>query len=217
MDEMGILPNFKGLLCHDHWKPYYNYDCTHCLCNAHHLRELQRAWEMDKQDGASKMKQLLLEASQAVIQAKGQLTPKEVKKYRMRYRKILKVAEIECPPPDESLRKKGQRGRLKRSKSRNLLERLKSFEDDVLRFMEIEIVEFTNNQGERDIRMMKVQQKISGCFRSMKGAEIHARIKSYLSTCLKNDVGSREALELPFKGELPDFVIQAGEKLIGLN
>jgi transposase len=75
---------------------------------------------------------------------------------------------------------------LKRSKSRNLLKRLRSFEDDVLRFMEIEIVELTHNQGERDIRMMKVQQKISGCFRLMKGAEIHARIKSYLSTCQKN-------------------------------
>ena len=217
MDQMGILPNFKGLLCHDHWKPYYNYDCTHCLCNAHHLRELQRAWEMDKHKWASNMKQLLLEASQAVIQADGKLTPKEVKKYRTRYRKILEEAEVECPPPDENQRKKGQRGRLKRSKSRNLLERLKSFEDDVLRFMENEIVEFTNNQGERDIRMMKVQQKISGCFRSMKGAEIHARIKSYLSTCLKNNVGSREALELLFKGKLPDFVIQASENLIEMS
>jgi len=213
MDEMGILPVFKGLLCHDHWKPYYNYDCTHCLCNAHHLRELQRAREMDRHEWAARMKQLLLEASQAVIRANGQLDLKASRNYRTRYRKILEEAEIECPPPDESQRKKGQRGRMKRSKSRNLLERLKSFEDDVLRFMEIEVVEFTNNQGERDIRMMKVQQKISGCFRSMKGAKIHARIKSYLSTCLKNEVGSREALELLFKGRLPAFVVRAGEKM----
>jgi transposase len=213
MDEMGILPNFEGLLCHDHWKSYYNYDCTHCLCNAHHLRELQRAWEMDKQAWAAKLKQLLLEASQAVIRAGGQLEIKDSQLYRTRYRKILDEAEIECPPPDENQRKKGQRGRIKRSKSRNLLERLKNFEDDVLRFMDIELVEFTNNQGERDIRMMKVQQKISGCFRSMKGARIHARIKSYLSTCLKNDISSREALELLFKGQLPEFIIQAGESL----
>ena len=217
MDEMGILPKFKGLLCHDHWKPYYKYDCTHCLCNAHHLRELQRASEMDKQEWAVKMKQLLLEASQAVIKAGGKLKPKEVENFRMRYRKILEVAEIECPPPDERQRKKAQRGRIKRSKSRNLFERLRNFEDDVLRFMEFEIVTFTNNQGERDIRMMKVQQKISGCFRSMRGAEIHSRIKSYLSTCLKNGVGSREALEQLYRGKLPDFIIQAQKNLIELN
>jgi transposase len=217
MDEMGILPKFKGLLCHDHWKPYYKYDCTHCLCNAHHLRELQRASEMDKQEWAVKMKQLLLEASQAVIKAGGKLKPKEVENFRMRYRKILEVAEIECPPPDERQRKKAQRGRIKRSKSRNLFERLRNFEDDVLRFMEFEIVTFTNNQGERDIRMMKVQQKISGCFRSMRGAEIHSRIKSYLSTCLKNGVGSREALEQLYRGKLPAFIIRAQKNLIELN
>ena len=77
--------------------------------------------------------------------------------------------------------------------------------------MEIDIVEFTNNQGERDTRMMKGPQKISGCFRSMKGAKIHSRIKSYLSTCQKHGVGSREALELLFDGKLPDFVIHASE------
>ena len=216
MDQMGILPNFKGLLCHDHWKPYYNYDCTHCLCNAHHLRELERAWEMDEQKWANEMKKLLLDASQAVVDASGQLAPKDARKYRERYRIILERAEITCPPPDESLRKKGQRGRLKRSKSRNLLEQLKNFEDDVLRFMNVEIVAFSNNQGERDIRMMKVQQKISGCFRSMEGAHIHSRIKSYLSTCMKNGVGSREALELLFRGELPQFIIEACENTIEL-
>ncbi len=144
------------------------------------------------------------------------MTQQEAKKFRIRYRKIVEEAEIGRPPPDESQRKKGQRGRMKRSKSRNLLERLKNFEDDVPRFMEDDIVAFTNNQAERDIRMMKVQQKISGCFRSMKGAMIHSRIKSYLSTCLKNGVGSREALELLFYGKLPDFVIHASENLHGL-
>lgn len=213
MDEMGILPYFKGYLCHDHWKPYYTYDCIHCLCNAHHLRELQRAWEVDEHEWAKELQSLLLEISRAVGDALGQLLPKDVGKFRSRYRRILEKAETECPPPDESQRKKGQRGRLKRSKSRNLLERLKNFEDDVLRFMEVKIVDFTNNRGERDIRMMKVQQKISGCFRSMKGAKIHSRIKSYLSTCKKNGVGSREALELLFNGNLPDFVNQVAEKL----
>ncbi len=151
---------------------------------------------------------LLLEASRAVGDAGGELAPKDSKKYRHRYDEILTEGEVECPPPDESQRKKGQRGRLKRSKSRNLLERLRDFKDDVLRFMDNAVVEFTNNQGERDIRMIKVQQKISGSFRSMKGTRIHGRIKSYLSTCSKNGVGKRQALEQLFNDELSDFVAQ---------
>jgi transposase len=143
VDEMGILPNFDGILCHDHWKPYYNYDCTHCLCNAHHLRESQRAWKIDKYNWAKAIMNLLLEASQAVVEAGGQLAPKDSKKYRHRYDKILAEGEVECPPPDASQRKKGQRGRLKCSKSRNLLERLRDFKDDSLRFMDNSVVEFT--------------------------------------------------------------------------
>jgi transposase len=205
MDEMGVLPTFKGLLCHDHWKPYYKYSCTHCLCNAHHLRELQRAFEIDSYKWAKNMMSLLLEASHATIDAGGQLAAKDSKKYRNRYDKIIEEGEIKCPPPDEEQRQKGQRGRLKRSKSRNLLERLKNFKNDVLRFMDDPIVAFTNNQGERDIRMIKVQQKISGSFRSMKGAQIHGRIKSYLSTCSKHKIGTKEALEILFQDKLPDF------------
>jgi transposase len=205
MDKMGILPKFKGLLCHDHWKPYYKYSCTHCLCNAHHLRELQRAFEVDDYKWAKNMMDLLLKASHATINAGGQLAAKDSKKYRNRYDKIIEEGEIKCPPPDEKQRQKGQRGRLKRSKSRNLLERLKNFKDDVLRFMENPVVAFTNNQGERDIRMIKVQQKISGSFRSMKGAQIHGRIKSYLSTCSKHKIGTKEALDILFQDKLPDF------------
>ena len=116
----------------------------------------------------------------------------------------MKAAEIECPPPDEKDRK-GKRGRLKRSKSRNLLERFIKFEEDVLRFMDNEIVPFTNNQGERDIRMTKVHQKISGCFRNMNGANIFCRVRGYLSTCRKQGMSSSEALTLLFNDELPDF------------
>jgi len=105
-----------------------------------------------------------------------------------------------------STRKAGQRGRLKRSKSRALLERLINFKDDVLRFLDNPLVPFTNNQGENDIRMTKVHQKISGSFRSKKGAEIFCRVRSYLSTCRKHDVSSSLALELLFRGELPCFV-----------
>jgi len=205
MDEMGILPFFKGVLCHDHWKPYYRYDCIHALCNAHHLRELERAWEQDHQQWAREMQALLIEISKAVADAGGCLSPDKTDQWRRRYRKLLDKADIECPPPDENQRK-SKRGRLKRSKARNLLERLRDFEQDVLRFMEVESVPFTNNQGENDLRMTKVQQKISGCFRSMEGAKIFCRVRSYLSTCRKQGMTATHALTLLFQGKDPDFM-----------
>lgn len=204
MDDIGILPNFKGILCHDHWKPYFNLDCTHALCNAHHLRELERAWEEDGQQWALKMQNLLETINQKVNDAGGALDAQESEKYRLEYRELLKQAEIECPEPTGP-RKKGKRGRIKKSKSRNLLERLRDFEQETLRFMDNARVPFTNNLGENDIRMTKVQQKISGCFRSMEGAKIFCRIRSYLSTCRKHGVKASQALDLLFNGNLPDF------------
>jgi len=206
MEAMGILPAFKGTLCHDHWKPYYQYGCTHALCNAHHLRELTFAWEQDGQQWAKKMKELLETINKDVIIHAGVLDAVESKKYRKKYNNLIKQAEIECPEPERPPTKKGKRGRIKKSKSRNLLERLKDYEDDVLRFMENEHVPFTNNLGENDIRMTKVQQKISGCFRSLEGAHIFCRIRSYLSTCRKHGVKSSFALNLLFEGKLPDFL-----------
>jgi transposase len=205
MDEIGILPLFKGVLCHDHWKPYYHYECTHALCNAHHLRELERTWEQDHQQWAREMQALLIDNRTAVEDTGGCLPLDEAKRWRRRYRRLLKKAETECPPPDENQRK-GKRGRLKRSKARNLLERLRDFEPDVLRFMEVESVPFTNNQGENDLRMTKVQQKISGCFRTMEGAKIFCRVRSYLSTCRKQGITATQALTLLFQGKNPDFM-----------
>lgn len=204
MDEFGILPNFKGILCHDHWKPYYLYACLHALCNAHHIRELTRAFEQDEQQWAESMLTLLEEIKIKTIEAGGVLSKYMQQKYRQDYRMIIVAGEKECLPPDEK-RKKGQRGRIKKSKSRNLLERLRDFEDDVLRFMTSDIVPYTNNLGERDLRMTKVQQKISGCFRSFDGAKFFCRIRSYLSTCQKHKIGPTTALELLFQGKLPDF------------
>jgi transposase len=206
MAAMGVLPEYTGTLVHDHWKPYYQLLCYHALCNAHHLRELERAWEQDQQQWAKQTQALLVEMNKAVDAAGGVLNPPEAEAFRERYRQLLKEAETECPPPDESQRKKGQRGRLKRSKSRNLLERLIQFEEDVLRFMVELDVPFTNNQGERDLRMSKVQQKISGCFRSELGAKIFSRIRSYLSTCQKHGVSSEEALRLLYEGRWPEFI-----------
>jgi transposase len=206
-DEIGILADFDGILCHDHWKPYYACCPTslHSLCNSHHLRELTFAYEQDEQAWAGKIHQFLLKLNEVVDDAGGVLDNEQQKKQIRRYRYILKQAEVECPPPDESKRPPGKRGRLKRSKSRNLLERLIDFEDDVLRFMTNPDVPFTNNLAENDLRMTKVQQKISGCFRSLQGAQIFCRIRGYLTTCRKQGVNPTDALNLLFDGNLPDF------------
>lgn len=206
MDEMGILPHFTGTLCHDHWKPYYRFDCRHALCNAHHLRELTRAWEQDAQLWAKDMQELLTEINRETRDAGGVLEKEPSRKYRLKYRLILKRGEKESPPPDPAERT-GKRGRLKKTKSRNLLERLRDYEDDTLRFMDDPVVPFTNNQGENDIRMTKVQQKISGCFRSEEGARNFCRIRGYLSTCRKQDVKPSLALELLFNGKSPDYLL----------
>lgn len=206
MDAIGILPKFKGVLCHDHWKAYYTYSCQHALCNAHHLRELEWSATEDKQRWAATMKEFLSKLNDAVTTAGGKLTSKQCAFYRKKYNEILGVAQKECPAP-EMPRKQGQRGRIKKSKSRNLLERLLSYQGDVLRFMYNAHVPFTNNQGENDLRMTKVQQKISGCFRSEEGALIFCRIRAYLITCRKHEIDATEALEILFKGKLPDFVL----------
>ena len=203
MERMGVLPKFQGVLIHDHWKPYYTYGCTHGLCNAHHLRELQRAFEQDEQKWALKMKTLLEEINEKVKATKsGKLSKKDILFYEKKYRRILSSGSKECPLEEEN----GKRGRTKQSKARNLLDRLKNYEDDVLRFMKESIVPFTNNMAENDLRMTKVQQKISGCFRSFKGAEIFCRVRSYLLTCRKNGVDPTSALNLLFQGRLPDFI-----------
>jgi len=124
--------------------------------------------------------------------------------FQKRYRTILTEGQSECPIPDKP---KGQRGRTKKSKSRNLLERLLNFEQETLRFMRQVLVPFTNNQRERDIRITKVQQKISGRFRSMDGARTFCRIRSYIATCRKNHYNPTDALRLLFEGKLPHFMI----------
>lgn len=202
IDEMGILPKYGGILCHDHWKPYYSYDCTHALCNAHHIRELKCVYEQDNQRWAKAMEELLIEMNKAVNKSKGKLPESEITVYQKRYRALLTEGEKECPPPEKV---KGKRGRTKKSKPRNLLERLRDYESDVLLFMKNEMVPFTNNQAENDIRMTKVQQKISGCFRSLEGAKIFCRVRSYLSTARKNSLASYQAMSMLFMETLPDF------------
>jgi len=205
MDEMGILPHYQGTICHDHWQPYFKYGHAHALCNAHHLRELERACEQDGQQWAQVMAGLLTEINTATTAAGGCLDEAWTEQYRQRYRDVIRDAEKECPPPEEKERT-GKRGKIARSKARNLLERLRDFEEETLRFMIDPLVPFTNNQVENDLRMTKVQQKISGCFRSMEGALNSCRIRSYLSTCRKHGVTASEALRLLFQGTWPAFM-----------
>jgi len=201
MDEMQILPAYQGIICHDHWKPYFRYGGSHALCNAHHLRELERAVEQDKQQWAERMIALLREINKATHDAGDCLEAPEAERYTKRYRQLLLEADQECPAPDEK-----KKGRTARSKARNLLERLRDFESETLRFMVNHNVPFSNNQAENDLRMTKVQQKISGCFRSMDGAKIFCRIRSYLSTCRKQGVTASDALRLLFQGKHPAFM-----------
>ena len=197
MERMGVLAKFRGQLVHDHWKPYFLYLCTHVLCNAHHLRELERAIDQDLQKWAKRMKALLEEINARVKDSGGKLSKKKIKQYEKQYRRILKAADKECP---ENKKQRAQ------SKSRNLIERLIAFEEETLRFMVEDQTPFTNNQGERDLRMNKVQQKISGCFRTERGAEDFCLIRSYLSTCRKRGVHPMEALRALFSGAKPKFM-----------
>jgi transposase len=206
MIAKDVLPHFTGILVHDHWKPYFQLNCQHALCNAHHLRELTFVHEQEQQAWAKDMIDLLLTMQQAVTALGGVLPAAQATSFHSQYRALLKQAESECPPPEPS-QTPGRRGRPKRSKSRNLLERLLNYETETLRFLTDAEVPFTNNQGENDIRMTKLQQKISGCFRSQEGADIFCRGRSYLSTCRKNHVSATQALTLLFEGKLPEFIL----------
>ena len=205
IDALGVLPEFNGVAVHDHWKSYYSYPCEHAPCHAHHLRELQAVIEKQpKHTWAKKMKAFLLDLNSKVDEAGGVLakTEKQYQKYQQKYRAIIKQGEKEVPPPIKEETDKKKRGPQKKSKERNLLERFIHFEKDMLRFIEIDYVPFTNNQGERELRMAKVQQKISGCFKNMENAKSHARIRSYILSMKKQGINAKDALERARKLEL---------------
>ena len=206
IDALGVLPDFSGIACHDHWKPYFKYDCIHALCNAHHARELNGVIDNEGHAWACKMKNLTERIYAAVNEANGVLPPRAQAAFRKEYRKILAQGEKECPINQAT---PGHRGKVKQSKARNLLDRLRDFEDETLRFITNPIVPFSNNQAERDVRMAKLQQKISGCFRSLEGAQIFARVRGYISTCVKHGLSATDALTTLFNGSLPDFIREA--------
>jgi transposase len=201
MDEAGILPHFQGIGIHDHWFPYFTYtQIRHGLCNAHHLRELMFIHEQEKEEWAMRMKDLLISAKNEVESYQEQhALPQEVLlRIEGEYSQIIAEGfeyHALLPPLPT-----GKRGRQKQREGKNLLDRLKEKRDCVLRFMHDFSVGFTNNQGEQDIRMVKVKQKVSGSFRTFKGGQIFCRIRSYISTAQKQGWNIWSALVEAIKG-----------------
>jgi transposase len=195
----ALLANVVGVVVHDHWKPYYTMQgVLHALCNAHHLRELKALIEIEKEDWARKMQRLLRRACHAANLARERdalLKPWLIACFERRYDAIVAegLAFHEAQPPlTENAGKR--RGRAKRRTGHNLLSRFATREEDTLRFLHDPAVPFTNNQAERDGRMMKLRQKISGGFRSTEGAMDFALIRSFLSTAKKQGWKIIEAL-----------------------
>jgi transposase len=195
----SLLENVLGIVSHDHWKPYYTLTgILHALCNAHHLRELQALVEIEKEDWARKMQRLLRRACHAANLAREQgvtLSPGLIALIERCYDAILTegFAFHEAQPALTSTARK-RRGRVPRRTGHNLLLRLRDRRLDVLRFLTDPTVPFTNNLAERDGRMMKLRQKISGGFRSYAGAEDFAVIRSLLSTARKQEWDILQAL-----------------------
>jgi len=202
MDEMGILPDYQGHAVHDHWMSYYRYNCLHVLCNAHHLRELTFVEEQYQQPWAKKMKECLLGIKSAVGDAislgEATLTPAQIVGFEHYYDGIVFEAKQQIPIIATSKVKK--RGRVKKHKSHNLLNRLIEHKSEVLAFMYNFALPFDNNLAERDIRMTKLKQKISGCFRSEDGGDIFCSLRSYLLTVKKQGVNRLDALISLFNG-----------------
>lgn len=210
MEAGDVLPQFQGGAVHDHWSAYLKFDnCRHYFCNAHHLRELQFILEQYQQTWAAEMAQLLL-----AIKAEVEGTPppamslpsERLAHYEAEYDQLIAKGLAANPPPDPPPPKK--RGRSKQSPPKNLLDRLQAHKSGVLAFMYDFHVPFDNNLAERDVRMVKVKQKVSGSFRTQRGADNFCAIRSYISTVRKQGHNVIDAIYHAFVGQP---VIPSGE------
>jgi transposase len=213
MEAIGILPRRMGWCIHDYWKSYLQYlQAKHGLCGAHLLRELIFLVENYLQGWAQAMIDLLTQIKKAIEAAKalGQtaLSQKQLVGFQKRYDQIVAEGLAVNPSLPRTEEQRGKRGRIKQTPARNLLDRLRDHPDKVLAFMYDFKVPFDNNQAERDIRMAKLKEKISGCFRSEAGSAAFCQVRSYISTAHKNDQPILEALYRAFIGApfIPAFL-----------
>jgi len=196
MEEINIIPRYGGSIVHDCLASYLSYEhCGHGLCGSHLLRELTFIVESNDYAWAANMKRLLKEACKAVSKRKiKKLSKRAYANLQKRYRNILTRGETEMPEilPNP----KGKRGRIAKSDAHNLWERLKNYESAVLLFARDSNVSFTNNRAERDLRMSKVKQKVSGCFRTEIYAKAFCRISSYLQTMTNRGINPLIAIQI---------------------
>lgn len=196
IEDIGIIPHYSGEIIHDCWASYLSYDhLKHGLCGGHLLRELTFIIDSNGYRWAKKMKRLLQKACKMVSSRKEKcLTADEYLKLARLYRKIIAAGEKELPAIPEKTTKR--RGKVAKSDAHNLWDRLKKYETSVLLFARVPHVSFTNNRAERDLRMAKVKQKVSGCFRTEKYAQAYCRISSYLQTMKNKDINPLVAISM---------------------
>ena len=211
LKTMGILDGFGGTAIHDFWSSYWTFDnCNHAACNVHLLRDLNAQEEQGDQPWATRFKHFLLAAKAVVEQARqrGEYTLSSAKLAQVEriFVQLVNSALLANPPPPGGW-PRGKRGRPKKTKARNLAERIAKYRTAILAFVYDFNVPFDNNLAERDLRMLKVQQKISGCFRSHQGAEDFCAIRSYISTLRKQNLDVWTALNSLFTETLvePDY------------
>lgn len=202
--DIGILPDFQGTAVHDHWKPYYCFsDCTHAECNAHNLRYLKDIVDNYQQEWAGEMAGLLIEVHRRVNTLKETgciaMPWEEIQLWQERYHQIIKNGIAE--DMEKSPKVFNKRGEPKKSKPLQLLHKLQKYDIETLTFLYDFEVPFDNNLAERNIRMQKLRQKISGCFRGTDGANTFCQIRSYLSTAKKNGINAMKAIADALAGQ----------------
>lgn len=202
IEAIGVIPRYGGVVIHDCWASYLAYDhCGHGLCGSHLLRELTFIVDANAYAWAANMKRLLQETCVIVAKRKSKkLSRREYKNLQKRYRNILTRGEKELPPIPP--RQNGKRGRIAKSDAHNLWDRLKRHETAVLLFAKLPHVAFTNNRAERDLRMSKVKQKVSGCFRAQAFAQAYCRISSYLQTMANKGHNPLVAIQMALSGQI---------------
>ena len=202
IEAIHIIPRYAGTIVHDCWASYLAYDhCGHGLCGSHLLRELTFVVEANAYRWAANIKRLLQDTCTLVVTRESRcLSDTEYKRLRKRYRNLLTRGAKELPPIPPT--HNGKRGRIAKSDAHNLWERLKRHEEAVLLFARLPHVPFTNNRAERDLRMSKVKQKVSGCFRTFHYAQAYCRISSYLQTMAYRGYNPLVAIQMALSGQL---------------